>query len=57
MSWEQLLSIWEQNEAEQRDIAASAPVDCPNDGMALQSGPDGELHCRFDGWIYDGPNG
>lgn len=53
MSWEQLLAIYE-TAADQEAADATAPVACPNDGEPLESGPSGELHCRFDGWIWDG---
>lgn len=53
MSWEQLRSIT----AEARAYAAEdrkPPTACPNDGQPLETGPNGELHCPFDGWIWDG---
>lgn len=54
MPWEQLQAIYETAAAEQEAADATAPVACPNDGEPLEGGPDGELHCRFDGWIWDG---
>lgn len=54
MGWEQLIDII----AEARDLAAkeeaTPPAACPNDGEPLEQGPDGTLHCRFDGWTWDG---
>lgn len=41
---------WEQLQRERRE----PPVACPNDGEPLEEGPRGELHCRFDGWIWAG---
>lgn len=49
--WGGLLSILQEG----RDLYAqqknAPPVACPNDGEPLQAGPNGELHCRFDGYI------
>lgn len=52
MSWAELQAVLKdaENEAERDD----PPVACPNDGTPLESGPDGVLHCPFDGWIWDG---
>lgn len=51
-SWYTLLDIT----AEARSLAAqhrsSQPTACPNDGEPLESGPDGSLHCKFDGWTW-----
>lgn len=49
MSWEQLLAIREEQIELIREAEAD-PVACPNDGEPLQSGPDGQLFCKFDGW-------
>lgn len=54
MSWDQLLAIGRDNAAERRLERREPPVACPNDGEPLESGPRGELHCRFDGWIWNG---
>ncbi|HXS17718.1 MAG TPA: hypothetical protein VN764_11045, partial [Polyangiaceae bacterium] len=51
ISWEQLRDIEQVNGEYARD-ERQAPVACPNDGEPLEDGPDGELHCRYDGWIY-----
>ncbi len=49
-SWYSLLDIIR----EARDLRATdrmaPPAACPNDGEPLQTGPDGGLFCRFDGW-------
>lgn len=50
MSWEQLAAILQEGEQIRREDAAADPVACPNDGEPLQPGPDGRLHCKFDGW-------
>lgn len=52
MSWEQLLSIYKQQAEDVRDEATKVPTACPNDGQPLQTGPNGELFCDFDGWQY-----
>jgi len=53
MSWEQLGSIYESAREEQASIDSTAPVACPNDGEPLEE-RDGVLHCKFDGWAWDG---
>lgn len=54
MSWEQYLAIMNQARREAEQEAMLPPAACPNDGEPLETGPQGELHCRFDGWIWDG---
>jgi hypothetical protein len=54
MSWEQMLEILAVNSQEYEDYMSQPPVACPNDGWPLESGPDGELHCKFDGYTYEG---
>lgn len=50
MSWDQLRSILEEAREIAALEAASPPVDCPECGTALRSGPSGVLYCPFDGW-------
>lgn len=50
MGWEQLLSIYQEAKQIQEEDALRDPVACPNDGTILETGPDGQLFCRFDGW-------
>jgi hypothetical protein len=50
MSWYQLLSIYEEAADLHREEKSRPPAACPNDGEPLITGPDGSLHCRFDGW-------
>lgn len=57
MSWQQYRAIVEENVAEARRELTEPPVACPNDGTVLDTGPRGELHCPFDGWIWNGSNG
>lgn len=54
MSWYELLGIYELAADEQRDNQEQPPTACPNDGEPLDEGPNGELHCPFDGWIWNG---
>lgn len=54
MSWQQLLDIYAEAADEARRAQSQPPVACPNDGEPLRSGPDGSLHCRFDGWVWRG---
>lgn len=53
MAWEQLLSIMEEAQADHDAAASTPPEACPQDGWPLQEGPDGVLHCLFDGWTYE----
>lgn len=54
MSWEQLLDILTDARQAAAANAAAPPVACPQDGTPLETGPRGELHCPFDGWIWRG---
>lgn len=53
MSWDQYLSIIKSSAQEQEQLSQQRPEACPNDGTPLQSGPNGILHCPFDGWVYN----
>jgi hypothetical protein len=33
---------------------AAPPESCTRCGRPWSSGPNGELHCVFDGWVWDG---
>ncbi len=57
MAWEDMLSIMAMAQEDHEEFVATPPVACPNDGTVLQEGPNGELHCMFDGWIWDGTGG
>lgn len=53
MGYEGLLSILQTNYqeyAEALEKEQTEPIECPNDGTPLETGPDGEPFCRFDGW-------
>lgn len=52
MSWEQLISIAREAADSARDERSRSPEACPNDGEPLISGPDGTLHCKYDGYQY-----
>lgn len=54
MAWEELLSIQEAASREQVARDSTPPVACPNDGEPLDENRDGVLHCKFDGWTWDG---
>jgi hypothetical protein len=53
-NWNKLLDIGKQAAQEYNDWLRDRPVACPYDGTPLQTGPRGELHCIFDGFIWDG---
>jgi len=50
MSWEQLRDILREAADLATEAAASPPVACPHCGEPLETGPNGVLHCKFDGW-------
>jgi hypothetical protein len=54
MSWRSLISIYREAEDEAEASESQPPTACPNDGQPLRSGPRGELHCDFDGWVWQG---
>lgn len=54
MAWEELLSIYKEAEGQWQAERAAPPVACPQDGEPLDQGPDGVLHCQWDGWTYRG---
>ncbi len=54
MSWEELRSIRAAQALADEEFLSTPPTHCPNDGTTLQTGPNGELHCVFDGWIWSG---
>jgi hypothetical protein len=49
MSWDEWLQQVRQNK-EERERMPARPVACPTDGTPLETGPRGELHCRWCGW-------
>lgn len=54
MSWEQLLAISKEAAVLRQQEETRTPVECPIDGIPLERGPNGVLHCRFDGWTSTG---
>jgi hypothetical protein len=52
MAWEQLLSILKADAQERAFWNAQPPRACPADGTPLETGPNGELFCRHDGFQY-----
>jgi hypothetical protein len=51
MSWEQLLSIMDENRQLDEDWRSTPPVACPNDGTVLQQGGD-VLNCPMGDYQY-----
>jgi hypothetical protein len=51
VSWEQLADIAREAAAYRAEEESQPPAACPNDGEPLETGPRGELHCRWDGFI------
>lgn len=54
MSWDQLVSLYRAAADELAQEQADPPAACPNDGQPLETGPNGELWCPFDGWVHAG---
>lgn len=50
--WETLRSIAQRNREYEREERSEQPTACPNDGEPLETNARGELHCRYDGWIW-----
>lgn len=48
--WFGLLDIVAEAKQIEQDERSRPPQACPNDGEPLQAGPNGELHCPYDGW-------
>lgn len=53
MSWTELTGIVAEARAEHETNQARkrSPVECPEHGWPLTSGPDGEAHCEFGGHV------
>jgi hypothetical protein len=49
-SWYGLLDILRDGAQLYREDREREPVACPNDGEPLDTGPDGQQFCPFDGW-------
>lgn len=45
MSWNELGSIWRDNQAQQESDAELPPEECPYDGAPLVVGRNGERRC------------
>jgi hypothetical protein len=48
--WDGLLGIIDDARQTADAERNTPPVFCPNDGTRLETGPDGGLHCSWDGW-------
>lgn len=53
-SWYSLLDLRHEDAQFRQAYDLAPPAACPNDGEPLEAGPGGVLHCRFDGWVWDG---
>lgn len=53
-SWWSLVETAQLASELRREWTDRPPVACPNDGEPLEQGKGGVLHCRFDGWTWDG---
>lgn len=52
MSWDQLVDIRREAIEDRAATRDQAPTSCPRDGELLETGPAGELFCRFDGYQW-----
>jgi len=52
VSWEQLRSILKADAADRAYWDSQPPRSCPVDGTPLETGPDGTLFCRHDGYKW-----
>jgi len=53
-AWESLLAVQQRQSVFTAEWEASAPEACPNDGTPLLEGPNGDLVCPFDEWVWSG---
>ncbi len=54
MSWEQLWTTIQLNREEARRFATEPPVTCPHDGTLLDVMPNGNRHCPFGNYFWNG---
>jgi len=47
VSYDQLLDLLQVNRQYREDYVATPPAACPDDGILLEAGPEGELHCPW----------
>lgn len=52
MSWESLIVLGEEFKEILRLESETQPAACPECGGLFQTGPNGELFCSFDGYIW-----
>jgi uncharacterized Zn finger protein (UPF0148 family) len=51
MSWQQLADIYREATDPHRQDRTAPLTACPRCGEPLNTGPTGDLHCPFDGWL------
>lgn len=49
-----MLSLVKAAREEAQARTVEPPTACPKCGKPLSVGPNGELHCTFSGWVWDG---
>lgn len=52
MSWQQYQAIAREAAQLRAQDRARPPTSCPNDGEPLIAGPNGVLHCTYDGFQW-----
>ena len=53
MSWDELLAIFQENEANAEEDASARPVACPNDGTPLDENAEGVLNCPMGDYRFE----
>jgi hypothetical protein len=56
MGYESLIAIYDEAIKLAMDEEFSEPTECPNDGTILIKNSAGVLHCKFDGFVWNGIN-
>jgi hypothetical protein len=51
VSYQQLVSIFQENARYKERYVTIPPATCPDDGIPLETGPDGSHHCRFGHYV------
>ena len=52
--WWGLHSVVKERREFKEAYEGMPPTSCPHDGEPLITNPQGELQCRFDGWVWVG---
>ncbi len=56
MAYESLIAIYKEAAEQYQKYRFETPTECPNDGTILVRNSAGILHCKFDGFVWNGIN-